>query len=304
MSSLNLPSPLHQLHIKNDQDIRFFVKRDDLIHKDISGNKWRKLLYQIKEAQEKRKEGIITFGGAFSNHIVATAAACRMHDLQSVGIIRGESTALKNPSLQKASQYGMNFHFVSRSDYKLKEDSETIQHIISDYPDHLLVPEGGRHKNAVPGVAEVCQEIQTQSTEEFDYLLCAIGTGTTFAGFVDSFGGDLIGINVLKNKSVVDDVCGLLGRLILESQHTIIHDYHFGGYAKFTPELISFMHELYEQYGIQTDVIYTSKLFFAVLDLLNKQYFKQNSKVMIYHSGGLQGNAGMNYRFPGLIKFN
>lgn len=303
MLPLKLPSPLQELHIKNDRGIRFYIKRDDLIHEDISGNKWRKLQYQITDATDYKKKGIITFGGAFSNHIVATAAACQLHGLKSVGIIRGESTALENPSLQQASLYGMNFHFVNRSDYKLKENSKIIKDIFSEYPQFHVVPEGGSHRNALIGVAEVLAETREQSDIDFDYMMCAIGTGTSFAGFVDSFQGELLGINVLKNKSIVDDICQLLDKPDLDTRHQILHDYHFGGYAKFSPELIKFMHDFFEQYGVQTDVIYTSKLFFAVLDLLNKNYFKPESQVMIYHSGGLQGNAGMNYRFPDLIKF-
>lgn len=303
MLGLQLPSPLQEIHIENNQSIRFYIKRDDLIHEHISGNKWRKLKFQIQEATENGKKGIITFGGAFSNHIVATAAACQLSGLQSIGIIRGEATALKNPTLQMANQYGMNFHFVNRTDYRLKTESPLIQNTISRYGECHVVPEGGSHKNALIGVAEVIDELSKQSTKSFDYALCAIGTGTTYAGLANSFKGELIGINVLKNKAIQSEICALLELSNLESRYKIFHDYHFGGYAKYTPELIEFMHEFYRNYDLKTDVIYTSKLLFAVLDLLNNNYFKYGSRVMIYHSGGLQGNAGMNFRFPGLIRF-
>jgi len=210
---------------------------------------------------------------------------------------------LDNPSLRQASQYGMAFHFVNRADYRLKEKSIAIEKILSSYPDYAQIPEGGSHKNALIGVGEIVDELHSQSNVEFDYVICSVGTGTTFAGLAQSFKGELIGINVLKNKSIEDNICELLEQSALENQQHILYNYHFGGYAKYTDELIQFMHDLYNQYDLKTDVIYTSKLFYALLDLLNKDYFKPNSRVMIYHSGGLQGNAGMNYRFPGLIQF-
>lgn len=304
MHGLQLPSPLQELKLNNNKGVHFYVKRDDLIHQDISGNKWRKLKYQIQDAIDHKHDGIITFGGAFSNHIVATAAACQLSGLESVGIIRGERSSIDNPSLRKASRYGMTLHFVNRSDYKIKENSKRINAVISQYSNYQLIPEGGSHQDGLLGVEEIIKEINVQSKLVFNYACCAVGTGTTFAGLANSFGGELIGVNVLKNVSVVNDICQLLKKSTLEKKHKIIHDYHFGGYAKFTPELIKFMHKLYQNHAVKTDVIYTSKLFFAAMDLLTSNYFKANSHVMIYHSGGLQGNEGMNYRFPGLINFH
>lgn len=303
MKDILLPSPLDFIDIVNDQDICFYVKRDDLIHEDISGNKWRKLKYQIKELKERQKDGVITFGGAFSNHIVATAAACGLNGLKSVGIIRGEMTALNNPSLLRAQSYGMTFHFVSRAAYRLKENSHEIGDILSRYPKHQLIPEGGHHKQALIGVGDIVEELKVQAEIDFDYLLCSVGTGTTFAGFSQSFSAELIGINALKNGSIVTDICRLLDQPILPANQHVLHDFHFGGYAKHTAALIDYMHHLYDQYDVKTDVIYTAKLFFAAQELLQQQYFKPGSRVVIYHSGGLQGNAGMNYRFPDLIKF-
>jgi len=303
MKGFHLPSPLQELNIENDHSIRFFVKRDDLIHKDISGNKWRKLNYQIQDIIAQGQEGIITFGGAFSNHIVATAAASQLCGLKSVGIIRGESVALDNPTLQLAKSYGMNFHFVNRSAYRLKQGSDDIATIISKYPNFELIPEGGSHPRALIGVGEIIDELKKQVTIDFDYALCSVGTGTTFAGLAKSFEGELIGINALKNESIVTEICAQLDQSSLQLNQTILHDFHFGGYAKHTTELIDFMHQLYEHHKVKTDVIYTSKLFFAAIDLLKQDYFKAGSHVLIYHSGGLQGNTGMNYRFPDLITF-
>ncbi len=304
MQDILLPSPLESIDIKNDQTIRFFIKRDDLIHENISGNKWRKLKYQIQCCIEQQMEGIITYGGAFSNHIVATAAACAMLGLKSVGIIRGESKAAENPTLSMAQSLGMNLHFVNRAAYKLKETSEVIQNIQAGHPNYLLVNEGGSHPQALLGVKEVISELTEQSAASIDYLLCAVGTGATFAGLTQEFEGELIGINVLKNKGVEQEICALLGIDTLFENHKLLHHYHRGGYAKVDDALIRATVDFYKTHGVKTDLVYTSKLVMATQDLLDQHYFKDNSTVVLYHSGGLQGNAGMNYRYPGLIHFD
>lgn len=303
MLDIVLPSPVEPIDIANDQGIRFFIKRDDCIHPIVSGNKWRKLKYQLKDSLDMGIYTVVTFGGAFSNHIVATAAACQLKGMQSVGIIRGESTSAANPSLMQARTFGMELHFVSRSDYRLKEGSEAVQSILEAYPDATLIQEGGRHQRAMPGVGEVISELTNQCDDRIDYLMCAVGTGTTFAGLAQSFSGELLGINVLKNEAVEDEICALMGVEELEGRQRILNAYHRGGYAKFDDELLQAMTTFYAKHGIKTDIIYTAKLIVAVQDLLQKRYFKDQSTVVLYHSGGLQGNEGMNYRFPGLIEF-
>lgn len=304
MKILKIPSPLERLNLKQeDNGISCWVKRDDLIHPLISGNKWRKLVYPLHDIINNGRSGIITFGGAFSNHIVATAVACQHLNLPCVGIIRGEDVAANNPSLMIARQAGMKLHFVDRSHYRLKESSECIRSIVEHYDNYEVIPEGGKHTLALSGVAEIIEEISQTMDEMPDYVITAVGTGTTFAGLSRAFSGKLIGINVLKNEGIEKEILNLLGDANLAKGHQVMHDYHFGGYAKYTDELIDFMHDFYEKSKIKTDVVYTSKLFFAFLDLLKKGYFEEGATVLIYHSGGEQGNAGMNYRFPGLVSF-
>ena len=304
MEMLQIPSPLERLILKGyDTSISCWVKRDDLIHPLISGNKWRKLVYPLKEIIRTGRSGVITFGGAFSNHIVATAVACQYLDLPCVGIIRGEAAAAKNPSLSIASKAGMKLHFVDRGSYRLKATAESIHTIMSEYDNYEVLAEGGKHSLALEGVGEIVAEINMDMTDTPDYIITAVGTGTTFAGLSQAFSGEMIGINVLKNRGVEKEITDLLGTDQLPQDHCILNDYHFGGYAKYIDELIDFMHVFYNESGIKTDVVYTSKLFFAFQDLVRKDHFKSKSKIVIYHSGGEQGNAGMNYRFPGLVNF-
>ncbi len=304
MDSLLLPSPLQPLPISNEMGIQFLLKRDDLIHPLLSGNKWRKLKYQIGYAHIHSFSGLLTFGGAFSNHIVATAVAANMKGFKSIGIIRGEETSITNHSLQLAKNNGMELLFVSREEYKQKEKGQTVQRFIGENPDYLLVPEGGKHTLALNGVGELVDEVLAEDVGQIDYMVCAVGTGTTFAGLAKAKHiKHLIGIPVLKHPTIKSEIEQSFFRSELHKSCQLIHDYHFGGYAKFNAILIDFMHDFYDTHQIPTDVIYTSKLMFAVTDLLQKKYFEQNATVVIYHSGGLQGNAGMNERFPGLINF-
>ncbi len=302
---LQIPSPLHRLKLEQKgDDISTWVKRDDLIHQQISGNKWRKLVYPLKEITNDGSAGVITYGGAFSNHIVATAIACQALRIPCVGIIRGdESLSAANPSLSAAREGGMKLHFVDRDSYRHKQDAPAVQNIIDQYPGYAVIAEGGRHRLALRGVSEIISEVDTDLVRRPDYILVAVGTGTTFAGISQAYSGTLIGINVLKNKGVEQEIVALLEIDQLPVGHSIQHDFHFGGYAKYSAELITFMHDFYQGSGIKTDVVYTAKLFYAYQELRQSDFFQPGSSVVIYHSGGIQGNAGMNHRFPGLIRF-
>ena len=304
MDNLSIPSALQELSIPNDIGIQFLLKRDDLIHPLLSGNKWRKLKYQIAYAHEHSYTGILTFGGAYSNHIVATAVAANTQGLKSIGIIRGEETSMTNHTLQEAIANKMELLFVSRQEYGQKEKGLTVQQYLTDNKEYLLVPEGGKHQLALKGIGEIVDEIVDENIKQIDYMICAIGTGTTFAGLANTKHiKHLIGIPVLKHPTIKDEIEQSFSLNNLDNSCELIHDYHFGGYAKFDTILIDFMHEFYDAYQIPTDVVYTSKLMYAVMDLLQKKYFKPNTTVVIYHSGGLQGNTGMNERFPKLVRF-
>lgn len=265
------------------------VLRLDLIHPVISGNKWFKLKYFLEEAKSLQKKCILTFGGAFSNHIIATAAACKEFGFKSIGIIRGEKPSILSRTLQDAINYGMDLFFVSREEYKQKK---IPQKIFSKYKEEIyIIPEGGYGQKGVEGVKEILQNIDSSYTN----IIAAVGTGTTLAGLIEgSYSHQkIIGISVLKNNFSLEKEIESLIDEENKNRMTIIHDYHFGGYAKHTNELISFMNEFYKSTSIPSDFVYTGKLFFAVNNLIYKNYFLPQSKLLIVHSGGLQGNQSL-----------
>lgn len=268
------------------------VLRLDRIDPVISGNKWFKLRYYLDEARQKHKTGILTFGGAWSNHIVATAAACHYAGLKSIGIIRGEQTGTPSKTLMQASKLGMQLVHISRSDFAQKIIPAGIK--TSEY---LIVNEGGYGKTGAAGASTILDHA------EFNYTHygCAAGTGTMMAGFINKLNTEqqVTGISVLKNNFQLQQSV----QSLLDCQNkswSIIHDYSFGGYAKHQPALIEFMNDFYAHTGIPTDFVYTGKLFYAFNDLLKKNHFPPGSKILLIHSGGLQGNTSFS---PGTLMF-
>lgn len=266
--------------------IKTDVLRLDVIHPVISGNKWFKLKNYIKEAKDLNKKIIITFGGAYSNHIIATAAAAKKYGFKSVGIIKSHQPAELSHTLKHAINFGMQIQFST--------SEETNKKIISNYPDKdlYIINMGGYGMRGKEGAKDILAETNTLS---YSHIICAAGTGTMLAGITEAalIHQKIIGINVLKNNSSIqNDITGLLpGEK--HKQFCIIHDYHFGGYAKHTPELINFMNDFYKKNGIPSDFVYTGKLFFAVHDLIQKNFFSEGSNLLIIHSGGLQGNNSL-----------
>ena len=266
------------------QNLPIGVLRLDLIDPEISGNKWFKLKYNIIEARQSGKKSILTFGGAFSNHIAATAKACYLEGIQSIALVRGESDALQNPTLSKAKELGMEFVFLSREEYKKKHELDFLSSLQTKYPNSYIIPEGGNNELGELG----CAEILNQSTEEFNQIFCAVGTGSTFKGIGKSIKSNqfLTGINVLNYQAQSN------------IKNTIINnDYHFGGYAKHNSVLIDFKNWLEKKCGIELDYIYTAKLFYAVFDMIEKKHISTQDNCLIIHSGGLQGNAGYKKRY-------
>ncbi|MCF8422735.1 MAG: 1-aminocyclopropane-1-carboxylate deaminase/D-cysteine desulfhydrase [Bacteroidia bacterium] len=268
----------------NYNGYRIGILRLDLIHPEISGNKWFKLKYNLEQAQKENKNAIITFGGAFSNHIAATAAACKFNGLKSIGIIRGEINSAINSTLYVAQQNGMELLFVSRNEYAQKNDSDYLQRLRYMYPDAYVIPEGGDNRLGQKG----CEEILTSETSNYKNIFCASGTGTTYKGISKSLlpNQNLIVINVLKFDAKSH-----------ESHTTILNNYHFGGYAKHTSELLEFKLWFEETYEIPLDYVYTTKLFFAAFDLMKQNTLDKEQEILIIHSGGLQGNKGYKNRF-------
>ena len=271
------------------QNISADVLRLDLIHPVVSGNKWFKLKYQIEEAVKLNSIVIATFGGAFSNHVVATAFACKEMGIDSVGFIRGEQPKQLSHTLEAASNFGMKLIFVSRDEYANKEALQLNNKFTNCY----WIEEGGYSLLGAKGASEILQNVNAKS---YTHILCSCGTGTMMAGLVSAALPHqiVIGISALKGHlNLKDDVKKLLPSNKLNHPFTILHEYHFGGYAKHPKQLIDWMNELYQQENLPTDIVYTSKLLFAVKDLCSSNYFAANSKLLIIHSGGLQGNLSL-----------
>ncbi|MBA4135123.1 MAG: 1-aminocyclopropane-1-carboxylate deaminase [Flavobacterium sp.] len=272
-------------------DYTLYIKREDLLHPHISGNKFRKLYYNLQKAKEDNYSTLLTFGGAFSNHILAVAAAGKENGMKTIGIIRGEELRDKvssNPTLNKASEFGMVFDFVSREDYRKKNEEAFLQRLKEQFGDFYLLPEGGTNNLAVKG----CEEILEETDADFDFICCAVGTGGTVSGIINSskVSQQVLGFPALKGDFLTEDIC----KFVTQSNWQLVTDYHFGGYAKVTGELIEFINDFYQKFQVPLDPIYTGKMAFGVLDLIEKNKFPKGSKILMIHTGGLQGIAGMN----------
>ncbi|MBS1636616.1 MAG: pyridoxal-phosphate dependent enzyme [Bacteroidetes bacterium] len=260
------------------------VLRLDLIHPEISGNKWFKLHLNLEAARQQKARRIITFGGAFSNHIAACATACKLAGFESLAIVRGEKTDPINHTLKHAMREGMQLEFVSREQYRHKTESDFIRELLQRFPDSYIIPEGGDNALGVEG----CRAILGDHSAAYDHIFCAVGTGTTFRGLEQSKTPDqwLSGIPVLK---------GFDGYTGLKANYKT--NYHFGGYASHTRELLVFKEWFEMQYRIPLDYVYTAKLCYAVFDLIQKNEIETGTRILIIHSGGLQGNAGYETRY-------
>lgn len=264
------------------------VLRLDLLHPVVSGNKWFKLKHYIADANKKT---ILTFGGAYSNHIVATAAAAHQHGLQSVGVIRGEEPIVYSPTLTQAKGYGMNLFFSSREAYKSKIIPPNVYRQYSA-EELYVIPEGGYGFKGMQGAKDI---LLLNDTQKYTHLISAVGTGTTLAGLTAAADvhQQVIGVPVLKNNfSISDEINDLLQA---EKRHRfqLMHDYHFGGYARYNQELIQFMNDFFEKTSIPTDFVYTAKAFYAVYDLLKNGAISDTDKILLVHTGGLQGNCSL-----------
>lgn len=280
------------IEIPLEKNIRLFLKREDLIHPHISGNKYWKLFYNINSYLEPKPENpfIITFGGAFSNHIAATAALGKKFQLKVLGIIRGEELQNKwqeNPTLKLAHENGMEFRFVTREAYRNKESLTQI--LQKEFPEALIIPEGGTNDRAVEGI----QYMLNSETKSFDYLCTAVGTGGTVAG-ISKFAEEnqqVLGFKVVDDDSLYNRVVELSKR-----NNCKLIEAHDGGYGKISDENIRFINVFKEKYGIQLDPIYTGKMMRKIFELIDNNYFPDGSKILAFHTGGLQGIFGANER--------
>ncbi|OQP63211.1 hypothetical protein A3860_25310 [Niastella vici] len=279
-------------NLLHNKQVAIDVLRLDRIHPVISGNKWFKLKYHLQEALQQNKTGILTFGGAWSNHLVATALACQQAGLASIGIIRGEQPLVLSATLQEVQEYNMQLQFVPRNEYS--DEATIIPALQEKYPDYYIVPQGGQSHLGVLGAAEIGQLTQIKS---YSHVSCAIGTGTMLAGLVHAAlpHQQVIGICSLKMPATENNSLNSFVKPYAANgkQYTIFYDYHFGGYARKTGELISFMNTIYQQHEMPTDFVYTGKLLFGIMHLVQNSYFEPGSRILIVHSGGLQGNRSL-----------
>lgn len=290
--------------IFREKGIRLIIKREDLVYPEIQGNKWRKLKYNLAFAQEKGYVQILSFGGAYSNHIAAVAAAGKKFGLKTVGIIRGDQPEKFNPTLQRALQNGMTLRFVSRPEYKSYTQQGQTDDLQKQYPFAYFIPEGGTNGLAIKGCAEILTE---EDKAEFDIFACPVGTAGTITGIISSLKGQkkVLAFPALKGSFLKNDM------KTLSKEHgsgytnyDLIDKYHFGGYAKHNPELLDFINRFYDDYQIPLDPIYTGKMMYGLFDMVEQDLFEEDTSILAIHTGGLQGIAGFNDRFGTELKVN
>ena len=284
-NSINQPVNLPEKH-----GVTLYVKREDAIHSFVSGNKYRKLKYNLLEAEKQGFKTLLTFGGAFSNHIAAVASAGKTLGFKTIGIIRGEElqdSIENNTTLHFAQQNGMQFKFVSREDYRNKSSEDFINNLKEDFDDFYLIPEGGTNALAIKG----CEEILTEADKDFDFICCAVGTGGTLSGLINCSkpSQQVLGFPALKGDFLQQDI----SKFVTKTNWKLITDYHFGGYAKINEQLISFINQFKKDFNVPLDPVYTGKMMFGIFDLIEKGFFPKGAKILVIHTGGLQGIEGM-----------
>ena len=294
------PAPCEEIHdsLLEEKQIRLWIKREDLLHPEISGNKWRKLKYNFLRAKEAGKDTILTFGGAYSNHIYATAAAASELGFRSIGIIRGEEHLPLNATLDFAARQGMRLIYWSREAYRDKSSEVAHQALHEEFGRVYVVPEGGTNQWAIRG----CREIIAEIDQDFDFICCSVGTGGTVAGLISGIPDkkkQVLGFSALKGDFLHDEVRKLLSVNKLQDSRKwkILSQYHFNGYAKISEELIRFIEDFERRHQLLLDPIYTGKMMFGLFDLIKKDHFSQGSNIIALHTGGLQGWKGIIERY-------
>ncbi len=289
LSDFARDSPLEPLVGPSDH-LHFFLKRDDLLHPLVSGNKWRKLNYNLLAAQQQGLTTLLTFGGAFSNHLYATAAAGKLLGFKTIGVVRGDELSRQplNPTLAFCAACGMQLQFISRTAYRQKEEANFIADLHAQFGDFYLIPEGGTNELAIEGTAEIMPELIGQLGYAPDYVCCPVGTGGTVAGLIASAPPEttILGFLALNATDFQLPI-----HLPPETRHHLITAYHFGGYARTTPELIDFIRDFERKTSVQIEQVYTGKMLFGLFDLAQKGFFPAGSRVVAVHTGGLQGRS-------------
>lgn len=295
---INSPLQIISHPLLTAANITLSIKRDDLLHPDISGNKWRKLKYNMLFAEEYNIKNLLSFGGAFSNHIHALAAASSLFQFNTVGIIRGEKHYASNPTLSRAKHWGMDLVFVDRKTYRLRDQTDYLHHLQSQYPNTYIIPEGGSNQLAIPGVEEVISELKEQHPQPINHIFTATGSAGTLSGLISgaikySPETQVHGIAVLKNAHYLSQT---ISTFVPQNQQLRWHlhcNYHEGGYGKISPELAAFCRLFTQQTQVPIEPIYTGKMLYALWQLIEEGYFKPGDHIVALHTGGLQGLEGL-----------
>lgn len=305
--SLGLPPTIQPIHstIAQQAGVDLSVLRLDAMHPWVNGNKWFKLKYNLLEAKQRNFTTLLTFGGAYSNHIFATAAAGNLFGFRTIGMIRGEERLPLNPTLSFAVEQGMQLVYLERHKYRERQTTALQAELQQRFGEVFIIPEGGSNLNGVRG----CMEIV--NTAAFDTVCVACGTGTTLAGIVLSLQKSqrVIGFPILKDGAfLATEIDSWLRNYLASGLPTpheasasweLIYNYHFGGYAKVNDELLLFSQQFTQEHGIPLDYVYTAKMFYGVIDLLKQGFFGRGDSLLLIHTGGLQGNIGMEKLLPG-----
>ncbi len=284
---LLIPSPIQELTdtLFEKAAVKVFLKRDDLIHSEVSGNKWRKLKYNLAGLTGKKPGTVVTFGGAYSNHLAALASLGHIEGIRTIGIVRGdELTPLSSPTLRHCSSRGMELRFVSRSEYREKEYGALVRSLLGQIPDASIIPEGGTNHLALKGVGEIPDECADAGFSP-DFYIVPAGTGGTTAGLLLR-GCAVISVAVLKNAGFLTED---IGKWAATGLLDLRLDYHFGGYGRYNQELIDFIAWFEAQHGVPLEQVYTGKMFYGLYDLIKRGYFAKGTSLMAVHTGGLQG---------------
>ncbi|GAA4960260.1 1-aminocyclopropane-1-carboxylate deaminase/D-cysteine desulfhydrase [Algibacter aquimarinus] len=282
-----------RVKIADNSDVELYVKREDRLHTFVSGNKYRKLKYNLLEADVLGFKTLLTFGGAFSNHIAAVASAGKLLGFKTIAIVRGEeleSKVKENPTLNFAEACNMSLKFITREAYRKKSEKLFLDELKNEFGDFYLIPEGGTNALAIKG----CEEILDESDECFDFICCSVGTGGTISGIINCSkpSQQVLGFSALKGSFLKQDI----SKFATKTNWDLKTNYHFGGYAKINTELVSFINQFKMENNIPLDPIYTGKMMFGIFHLIDKKFFPKGSKILAIHTGGLQGIDGMNLR--------
>lgn len=291
--------PLFQQH-----DVALYIKREDLVHTQISGNKWYKLKHNLQHAKDQGFSRLVSFGGAFSNHLHALAFAGQQFAFETIGVVRGERPERLNPTLADAEEWGMRLHFVSRADYRRRHDAEFVAKLVEPYQPCFVIPEGGANQWALAGCRDIVAGINQQLTD-FDVVCVPCGTGATLAGIVSALDGraEVLGFSALKGAtSLINEISVMVAEFDAKSatQWHLIDEFHCGGFAKMTSELVAFMQGWQQQTGVALDPVYTGKMMMGLCELLKRGYFPAGTTIVAVHTGGMQGLRGMQDRIDRL----